>query len=466
MSYVRRLLQAALTALLIAGGALAAPAAGATPRAAAPQPGTLRIAAQGVTDPVTYDPAINTDYSSELFISVIYNGLVKLSINPDGSFGRVVGDAAERWEISSDGLVYTFHLRPNLRFSDGTPLTAADFVYSITRSLSPKLVGGNGFFYFLPIRGALRYYLGRADAVEGLGAPDARTLRITLLRPTAYFLQELTWTTGDAVERSVVERYGASFGEHPAGSGPFMIRSVQHNQGLTLVPNPYWSGGKLQLKEIQIPFILSSETAYNAYRTGALDVLGVGPQGIPARLFAPSLGKPEFHVAPGLTVDGLDLSQKRAAALRNLHARRALAYAINKDAIARVLGQSVIPTDGLITRNIPGFDPAFRGLHFDPAAARRELAQAGYPGGRNFPRLQFIYYTGSSAVGDEAQALQQMWKQVLNVDVELKPTDLGVLIQHLISRDFDIALSQSASVYPDPHTSVFELGEHLRLLEG
>lgn len=418
--------------------------------------GILRVAAQGVADFVTLDPAINTDYSSQLPISMIYNGLVRLQIKPDGSFGDVVGDGARSWEISRDGRVYTFHLRPDLRFSDGTPASASDFVYSITRSLSPGLIGGNGYFYFLPIVGALKYYLNRAGSVDGLRAIDAHTLRITLVRPTAYFLKELTWTTGDVVERRVVERYGDSWTDHPAGTGPFMIKNVTHKVGMSLVPNPYWFGGRLRLKEVQIPLIQSTETAYNAYQTRQVDIIGVGPQGIPARIFVSALRRPDVHVAPGLSIDGLDLSQK-GTPFTNIHLRRAFALALDKRVIARVLGYSVTPTDGYTPEAMPGFDPHFVGLHFDPAAARRELALAGFPGGRNFPAISLIYYTGSSAVEAEAQALQQIWQQVLGVHVSLKATELGALIQDLISRNFEIALSQAAAVYPDPHTSVFPL---------
>jgi len=449
------ILRLALAGLVGLAGLSGGQARAAT-RAASGQAGILRVAAQGVADFVTLDPAINTDYSSELPISMIYQGLVKLQINRDGSFGRVVGDLAQSWEVSRDGLVYTFHLKPNQRFSDGTTVTAQDFVYSTTRSLSPKLIGGNGFFYFLPIKGALRYYLGRADSVEGLRALDARTFQITLLRPTAYFLQELTWTINDAVERRVVERYGDSWTDHGAGSGPFMIKSVEHKVGMTLVPNPYWAGGRVGLREVDIPLILSSDTAYNAYQTRQIDILGVGPQGIPARLFATLQRDPRFHVAPGMTTDGIDISQKNTP-FTNTHLRRAFALAINKQVIARVLGNSVTPTDGYIAPSIPGFNPGFRGLHYDPAAARREMALAGYPDGRGLRPITFTYYTGATAVADEAQALQQLWQQILGARIVLKPTELGALIQGLISRDFDLSLSQAASVYPDPHTSVFAL---------
>ena len=130
----------------------------------------------------------------------------------------------------------------------------------------------------------------------------------------------------------MVERYGSSWTDHGAGTGPFMIKSVGHKVGMTLVPNPYWARTRVGLREEDIPLILSSDTAYNAYQTRQIDILGVGPQGIPARLSARLQRDPRFHVAPGMTTDGIDISQKHplhqhppAPSLRPRRLRRRLA---------------------------------------------------------------------------------------------------------------------------------------------
>lgn len=452
-----RLLNLSIGALAVSAACSIWPASGHARARLADGPGSvLRIADEGTRDVATIDPIFNQSYASNLPIDLLFSGLVKLTVNPDGTYGKIVPDAAASYTLAPDGATYTFHLRPGLRFSDGNPVTAADFVYSMTRALNPKNVGAASYF-LLPVKGAYAYYTGKATSVTGLQAPDPQTVQITLAAPTAYFLDALSWSTSYVVERSVVERYGAQWSDHAVGTGPFMLKSFTHSQGLVLVPNPYWYGPHPTLKEVDIPFILNTDTAYNAYQTGTIDVMGVGAQSFPAARFADAIKRPDFHIAPTLATDYIDLSQRKGSVFANIHVRRAFSLAINKDIVALVLGKSVLPTDGYLTAGVPGFNPRFKGLHYDQAAARRELALAGYPGGKGFPTLSFIYYTGSAAVDNEAQALQLMWQDVLGVQVRIKPTDLQVLINAQISRAFDLALSENFATYPDPHAFLFAL---------
>ena len=445
---------------LLSGAALALvgvqglPAAHAAPRAAAPAE-ILRVAAQGVPDITTLDPAVSSDYSSGLPLGMIYNGLLRFAINPDGSFGKLTGELASSWDVAKDGVTYTFHLRPGVRFSDGTPMTSADVIYSYTRALSPKLPYSPARSQLIGIKGAGAYLKGKATAVAGLSAPDAQTVQISILQPTGYFLDQLVGI--DVVNRKVVEQYGPSWGDHGGGTGPFKIKSVTHGQGMVLVPNTYWYGGKVQLSEVDIPFILSANAAFNAYQTHTLDIAGVGAQGLPTSIVDKVVGTQDFHSAPGTVLNYIDLSQHAGSPFANLHVRRAFTYATDKATLRRLLGPTFAPTDGFLFKGLPGFNPDLKTLHYNADMARKELALAGYPGGKGFPLTTFIYYTGSSDTVNEVEALQLEWQAVLGVQVRIRPESVGLLITHLINRKFELALSIHPATFPDPHGTLFAL---------
>lgn len=435
-------------------GAQGLPAAHAAHRASAPA-AILRVAAQGVPDITTLDPAVSSDYSSDLPISMIYNGLLRFAINPDGSFGKLTGELATSWDVAKDGVTYTFHLRPGVRFSDGTPMTSADVIYSFTRALSPKLPYAPARSQLIGIKGAGAYLKGSASGVSGLSAPDAQTVQISVLQPTGYFLDQLVGI--NVVNRKAVEQYGTSWADHGGGTGPFKIKSVTHGQGMVLVPNTYWYGGKVQLSEVDIPFILSASAAFNAYQTRSLDIAGVGAQGLPTSIVSKVVGAQDFHSAPGTVLNYLDLSQHPGSPFANLHVRRAFTYATEKTTLRRLLGPTFAPTDGFLFKGLPGYNPDLKTLHYSADMARKELALAGYPGGKGFPPITFIYYTGSSDTVNEVEALQLEWQQVLGVQVRIRPESIGLLITHLINRKFDVALSISPATFPDPHGTLFAL---------
>ena len=441
-------------AILTLVGAPGLPAAHAGPRAAAAAE-ILRVAAQGVPDITTLDPAVSSDYSSGLPVSMIYNGLLRFGINPDGSFGKLTGELASSWDVAKDGVTYTFHLRPGVRFSDGTPMTSADVIYSFTRALSPKLPYSPARSQLIGVKGAGAYIKGKASAVEGLSAPDAQTVRISILQPTGYFLDQLVGIY--VVNRKAVEQYGSSWADHGGGTGPFKIKSVTHGQGMVLVPNTYWYGGKVQLSEVDIPFILSASAAYNAYQTRSLDVAGVGAQGLPTNIVSKVVNTQDFHTAPGTVLNYIDLSQHAGSPFANLHVRRAFTYAADKSPLQRLLGPTFAPTDGFLFKGLPGYNSDLKTLHYNADMARKELALAGYPGGKGFPLSTFIYYTGSSDTVNEVEALQLEWQQVLGVQVRIRPESIGLLITHLINRKFELALSISPAAFPDPHGTLFAL---------
>ncbi|HEY7355766.1 MAG TPA: ABC transporter substrate-binding protein, partial [Ktedonobacterales bacterium] len=215
------------------------------------------------------DPANVTDLYSSTVTNAIYGGLVTTDHNLN-----VVPNMAT-WDVSPDGRTYTFHLKPNLHFSDGTPLAAQDFAYSIDRALSPQVcvpffgAGCTPYAanYLLKIKGAAARASGTLSTLIGTGliVQDAQTLVIKLdpnQPPAAYFLEALTYPTSYPVESQLIKKYGSNFATHKdwtahldegGDTGPFILKSHDDKQ-ITLVPNPYWFGPKITLKEIDRPF--------------------------------------------------------------------------------------------------------------------------------------------------------------------------------------------------------------------
>jgi peptide/nickel transport system substrate-binding protein/oligopeptide transport system substrate-binding protein len=201
------------------------------------QPATsqvLRWPALGVQDLLTLDPALTIDVPSFNAIALVFSGLVDLSQN-----GTPAPGAASRWEVSADGLVYTFHLRGNLKYSDGTPCVAQDFVDSINRALNPAMGSVVAPTYLGDIAGAQDVLGGKANGVSGLSAPDSSTLVVTLSRPVQYFLAEFTYPTSFAVRKSDYDPKTLKLStDFPVGTGPFSISSYSHKPGDRLQAQP------------------------------------------------------------------------------------------------------------------------------------------------------------------------------------------------------------------------------------
>ncbi|HYL44280.1 MAG TPA: ABC transporter substrate-binding protein, partial [Ktedonobacteraceae bacterium] len=209
------------------------------PRLAARQ--VLTFPNVGLADSAPLDPATVTDSNTDLILSMVYSGLVKLDSNL-----FVVPDQAT-WRVSSDNKVYTFYLKSGIAFADGTPVTAQTYVYSLTRALLPAVQSTNASFYEQNILGANDVARGKTKTLAGVKALNSSTLQITLTQPTPYFLQLLANPVFSPVNKQLIDQYGQNeWTDHVVGNGigtgPFMIQSWQHSVKMVLVPNPHYYG--------------------------------------------------------------------------------------------------------------------------------------------------------------------------------------------------------------------------------
>src|SRR5579863_7470032 len=246
----KKLITSTLTALLCVMVLLLAACGGSTTTTttttkAAASKQVLVLPEGGVPDIATFDPGLSTDAPSIDAIDLVFTGLVELDDN-----GNVQPYLAQSWTVSSDNLTYTFHLRPNLKFSDGTPLTSADVAYSIDRALQPATKSGTGPYYLRYVKDATALAAGKIKTIIGdsIKTPDANTISITAALPAAFFLDALTYPCSYVLEKSLVDKYGSpGFTDHlteGGGDGPFKVEEYTHSKQIVFVPNPLYYGPK------------------------------------------------------------------------------------------------------------------------------------------------------------------------------------------------------------------------------
>lgn len=409
---------------------------------------------QGIaTEPQDLDPHLLQFQSHFSVFQALNEGLVGY----DPKDLHPVPGVAERWEISPDGLTYTFHLRANARWSNGDPLTAHDFVFSVQRILTPRL--GSPFrYYYDDVRGAREFSASSAPdfSTVGVRALDERTLRIELLHPAPYFLFLLGNWSWYPVHRATLEKYGGvdrpyadwSRPGRLVSNGPFMLAEWKQGQVIIVKRNPlYWDARHVRLNEIHFYPIENADTEERAFRAGQLHLT----ENVPTSKLrdyakqAPGL----LEVAPVFATYAYVFNVTRPP-FDNVVVRRAFSLALDRKGIAAIQpGSGIRPADSFVP---PVGDYAFHdqaALRFDPEEARRLLAAAGYPDGRGFPPIELV--TNTSQLHREiAEILQQQWQKHLGVQVTVGLREGKVFFQERIRKQYALARSSWFGDYPDP----------------
>ncbi len=397
------------------------------------------------------DPALATQDSDYRVLSALFEGLVSedpVDLHP-------VPGVAERWDVSPDGRVYTFHLRNTARWSNGEPVTASDFVESVNRVLSPGLAAPNASQMYV-IRGAEDYNLGKTKdfSTVGVKAITPRTLRITLAHPTPYFLSMLNQSVWFPVNVASIARTGAVDSRGNAwarpgrliGDGPFTLKewSLDHRIVVTR-SKTYWDAARVRLRGIDF-YPYGIQTEERVFRAGQLHITDALPpdkvdwyrQHDPRVLrIDPLLGTYFYRI------------NTRVHALSDPRVRRALALAIDRHTIcSRILRGGQKPAHSFTPPGTAGYEPP-DGPHYDPVEARRLLAQAGYPGGKGFPGVE-ILYNSSEAHRQIAEAIQEMWRKQLGISANLTNMELTSVLDARRTGSFQILRSSWTGDYADP----------------
>jgi oligopeptide transport system substrate-binding protein len=404
-------------------------------------------------EPETMDPAKSTGMPEANYLQAIFEGLTSLDAK-----GLPIPAAAEKWEVSPDGLKYTFHLRANAKWSNGDSVTAQDFEYSWKRLLSPQLAAEYAYMLF-PVKGAEVYNNGKGTVDQvGVKALDDKTLEVTLEKPTAYFLAVLSHPSTYPINKKVIEAAGDKWaGEIGTliGNGPFKVVEWVHGSKLTMVKNDqYWDKDKVKLSKLEWALLESNATGMSMFDNKQLDYMYDPPVTEADRL------KQENKLQLGnyLGVYYYELNNKKAP-FDNPKVRKAFALAIDRDSLVKnVLKGIHKPATGWIS---PGFtDPTTMKdftegsggyIKTDVAEAKKLLADAGYPDGKGLPPITLLFNTNDNHKAI-AEAVQEMWKKNLGVEVELQNQEWKVFLQTRKSGEFQIARAGWIGDYPDPMT--------------
>jgi oligopeptide transport system substrate-binding protein len=375
---------------------------------------------------------------------------------------------AKSWEVSPDGLVYTFHLRENIKWSDGVPITANDFLLSWKRMISPRFASEYAYLVYNFVKNAKDYYEGTITDFSQVGfeAPDERTLRVTLSGPTPFLLKIIAnhyaW---HAVPIHTILKYGALDERSTAwtragnmvSNGPFMLKEWLPQQRIVVVRNPnYWDAASVKLDEVD--FYPTEDTAgeERMFRSGQIDIT----TDIPISKIAPyKRDHPEeLHLEPFLGVYYYRCNVT-IPPLNDKRVRKALAIAIDRDALIRdVTRGGQRPAYAVSYPGTAGYFPRAQitGTLDD---ARRLLADAGYPGGRGMPTIQFIYNTNDNhkQIGE---AIQEMWRKNLGVNIELQNQEWKVYLDNQHTHNYQLQRAGWIADYEDPHVflEIWETG--------
>lgn len=359
---------------------------------------------------------------------------------------------AYRWEISPDGLTYTYHLRANLAWNDGTPLTSRDFLYSWARALDPVTVSRNASLLY-PIKNGEAFNKGEITDRSrlGLAAPDDSTFVVTLENPTAYWLFLNSYYTFLPVPKHTIEKWGVRWTrpEHIVSNGPYNLAYWKQYDRFEFVPNEkYWDRASVKLDRIIAYTVDDLNTSTNLYKAGVIDW---NPSGYIPGPFIPQMRPFEDFRSgryQGVYFYSVNVTRKP---YDNVHVRRALNLAIDRVAIARdVLKGSREPWGAIAPTGYPGYGGATQ-VTYDPKRAREELAKAGYAGGKGFPKLNILFNT-SEDHRRIAEAIQAMWKRDLGIDVELSNQDWGSYLQATTGLQYDVARRSWIGDYLDPNS--------------
>ncbi len=383
----------------------------------------------------TFDPAQATDLSSIAAIDMVFTGMVSLNDQL-----QVSPQLAKDWSSSPNGLTWTFNLKHNLKFSDGSALTSADVAYSIDRALSPAIYNADGISltYLGLIKGAADRTAGTIPSVIGTGVqtPDANTVVINITTRSAYFLQALSYSTSYVVEKSVVTKWGdTKWTDHlsenggQGGDGPFKVLSYDHNTGIVFVPNTSYEGKQPQLKKVINTFIKDTNTNFLEYQANQADMSSVPTAEIKQ---AQALPNHQFHKAGLLAINyyGLNYLVKP---FDNIKIRQAMALALNKDIIVQsIWGNRYIPSNHIIPKGMLGYNEGLTGpdgvakTSGDPTKAKQLFAEGMQEEGltlATFPTIKFTYSNASQDTEKEVITAIQMWQTVLGItSIKTDPT--------------------------------------------
>lgn len=406
-------------------------------------------------EPRSFDPAISL--SNNTLMNAVFEGLVGVDDK-----GGIIPAAAQSWDISADGLVYTFHLRDGLKWSDGQPVTAEQFAYTMRRACIASNASEGNYLILPYVKNAQKVFDGALAPEElGVKAIDEKTLEMTLEFPASYILQILLHPLFFPSRPDIVETAPDSWSMKPEtliGNGPFVMTRLSLGELATFEKNPnYWDAANVRLDKLTVYFFADGNTSYAAYTKGDVD----GVDGVPGGdLFQMYMDNdPELIIRPGLSVSYLPINHANAP-LDDLNVRKAIAYAVDRETFlgSQIAMVSSQPAFGMVPPGISLAGKELRaeagdyGLTFNAniEKAKECLAAAGYPEGAGLRPLTLLS-TNTTGALNNAQVYQEMFAKV-GIQVEIKPVEGKVYWQEMLNGAYDITTAGWGGDYLHPMT--------------
>ncbi len=408
-------------------------------------------------DPQTLDPHLAQGLLEEKVITALMEGLTAYHLSDDN---QVEPGVAERWESNPDATRWTFYLRKDAKWSNGDPVTAHDFIYSWKRVLSPEL-GAEYAELLYYLKGGREYHSGQLTDFSQVGcrALDAHTLSVELVGPTPYFHLVLVHFAWFPVHPPTIEKFGGPASrasqwtrpENFVGNGAFQLAEWSVNQVVRVTANPnYWDKASVRLNEIRFLPIADASQEDVAFAGGRLHITyGLLPEKLPYWQSA----RPEIvRMEPQLGIFYFMLNTE-APPLNDPRVRKALSLSIDRPLITNnVTRGGQIPAYGFTPPGLNGY-PSLEILRYDPDAARKLMAEAGFPAGKGFPSCA-ILYNSSDLNRKIAEAIQEMWRKELGIEIKLTNQDWTSYLSARTQRNYTIARASWFGDYPDPITFI------------
>jgi oligopeptide transport system substrate-binding protein len=435
-------------------------AAGTEETTAPAEGGGLDLAVQVGPDPETIDPALNSAVDGANIIVHAFETLLTVD-----SESKIVPGQAESFEVSDDGLTYTFHLRDGLKWSDGTPLTANDFVYSWKRLADPETAAPYAADMLGYVKGYEEAAAGNIDAL-GVTAPDDKTFVVELSVPCVYFDKLSTHASMVPLQQATIDANGEQWTLTPEtyiSNGPLKMIEWVPGSHVTFAKNEnYWQADKVTLNTLKFVLMEDSNASYSAYQTGEVSMI----KDVPTEEVPSLRGSEDFHVEPIMGTYYVSFMTQKAP-FDNADVRMALSLAVDRDYVANTVMQGTYsPATNFVGPGLSDAEPGSKydevtrknngGDFFDTAnheadvaKAKELLAKAGYPDGEGFPTIEYM----SNDAGYHkvlAEYLQSCWKETLGINMDIKIVEWSTFTPTRRAGDYQIARNGWVYDYDDP----------------
>jgi len=401
-------------------------------------------------EPETLDPHLLTGQADGRVASALFEGLTRY----DPVTGNAIPGLAASWSLSPDGLRYTFQIRTNAAWSDGRPILAEDVVWSFRRAVDP-LTGADYASQYFYVENGEAISTGKERDLSKLGvdAVSRSSVVIRLHHPTPFFLELLASRVFAVIPREAVERGGDRWILQPGlpCSGPYTLASWRVNDRIRLRCNPhYWDASNVRAGTIDVLAGDSAHTALNQYLVGDVDFI-LDKDMFPSELAEALQRRPDFHCYTYLGAYFIRFNTTRKP-FDDPRVRKAIAMAIDRTRIVqRITRMGEPPASHLVPQGTGGYQPPM-GLGRNPEAARRLLAEAGYPGGNGLRTFEYSYNAESRLHEHIAVEIQSALHDVLGLRMELRPLEWKTYLNNMSRLDYDLMRSSWIGDYNDPNT--------------